>query len=151
METLFKCGFLICFESYLWNNWWSTLSSLSVPTSLAISEHPAGGAMLSWLAKEICEVFEDSKCYKMNNVLSIVIITKTTLRTCACWSGALSYQRNLCICHSFGVWDSVFCDKVTMSSLKTWTIILEFLIYYKLSFIINVCTNIYCRIIFWEI
>lgn len=135
----------------LWNNWWSIFSSLSVPNLVATSDPPAGGAMLSWPTKEMCEVFEDSKFYKMNNVLSIVIITKATLRTCACWSDAFNYQRNLCICHSFGIWDNVFCDKVTVSSLKTWTIILEFKP--NLWFINKhiFCTNIYCKIIFWEI
>lgn len=82
--------------------------------------------MLSWPTKERCEVFEASKLYKMHNVLSILIITKAMLRTCACWTGAFNYQRNVCICRSFGIWDNVFCDKVTVSSLGTWTIILEF-------------------------
>lgn len=133
----------------VWNNWLSIFSSLNVPSSVATSDHPAGGAMLSWPTKEICEFFEDSKFYKMDNVLSIVIITRAMLRTCAYWSGVFHYH--LCICY-----DRIHCpifqrNKVTVSSLKTWTIMLEF--GPNLWFINKhtLCTNIYCKIIFWEI
>lgn len=116
--------FDLFWKFYLLDNWLFVF--LSVPSSVAASLNAAGGAILPWLAEEICEDFEDSKFYKMNNVLSIVITTKAVLRTCACSSGAFNYQRNLCIWHCFGVWDNVLCDKSTVASLQSWIISSEF-------------------------
>lgn len=82
METLFKCGLLVHFESFSFETIDCPFSQVCVPSSVATCDHPVGGAMLSWPTKEICEVFEESKFCKMNNVLSFVIITKAMLRTC---------------------------------------------------------------------